>query len=93
MESGRSKKKNMFTGQSRQQGDKEPTFIPHGGDVVEPFFDSGDSMWRVLVPPPGYFGYSCHRAFEGPTGFGHHGVVTEMEIQCLDNIGGIIFGT
>lgn len=68
------------------------TFVPHGSDVVEPLFNSCDSVWRVFVSPAGYFGYSGHRAFECTAGFGHHGVVTEMEIQCLHNVGRIIVG-
>lgn len=67
------------------------TFIPHGSDVAEPFFDGGDSMRRVFMPPAGYFGYGGHGAFERTTGFGHHGVMTKMEIQCLDNVGWVIF--
>lgn len=68
------------------------TFIPHGSNVVEPFFNCGDSMWGVFMPSPGYFGYGGHRAFECAAGFGHHGVVTKMEIQCLNDVGRIIFG-
>lgn len=49
-------------------------------------------MRRVFVPPASYFGNGGHGAFEGTTGFGHHGVMTKMEIQCLDNVGGLIFG-
>lgn len=68
------------------------TFIPHGGDVVEPLFDCCDSVWRVFMPLPGYFGDGGHWAFKRATGFGDHGVVTEMEVQCLDDVSGIIFG-
>lgn len=68
------------------------TFIPHGGDVVEPLFDCSNSVWRVFMPLPGYFGYGGHRALKCTTGFGNHGVMTKMEVQCLDNVGGIVFG-
>lgn len=68
------------------------TFVPHGSDVAEPFFDCGNSMWRVFMPPSGYFGYGGHWAFECTTGFGHHGVMAKMEIQCLNYIRRIIFG-
>lgn len=50
-------------------------------------------MWRVFVPPPGYLGNGGHRAFQGTTGLGHHCVVTEMEVQCLNNVCGIVLGT
>ena len=36
------------------------------------------------------FGDGSHRALQGTTGFSHHGVVTEMEIQCLHNVGRVI---
>lgn len=68
------------------------TFTPHGSDVVEPFFDCGDSMWGVFMPPPGYFSYGGHWALERTAGFGHHGVMTKMEIQRLNNVGRIVFG-
>lgn len=63
------------------------TFVPHGGDVTEPFLDCCHSMGRVFMAPPGYFGYGGHWAFKCSTGFGHHGVVTQMEIQCLNDVG------
>lgn len=68
------------------------TFIPHGSDVAKPFFDSSNSMWRVFMPPAGYFGYGGHGALQSTTGFGHHDIMTKMEIQCLDNVGGVIIG-
>lgn len=49
-------------------------------------------MRRVLVPPPGDFGYGGHGALQGAAGFGDHGVVAEMEVQGLDDVGGIVFG-
>lgn len=69
------------------------TFVSHGGDVVEPLFNSGDTVRGVFVASAGYLGDGGHWAFQRATGFGHHGVVAEMEIQCLDDVGGIIVGT
>jgi len=68
------------------------TFIPHGSDVVEPLFDRGHSVWRVFVPPPGDLGYGGHRAFQGAARFCHHGVVSQMEVQRLHDVGGLVFG-
>lgn len=68
------------------------TFIPHGGDIVEPLFDCGDSMRGVFMPPAGDFGYGGHWALECTAGFGHHRVVTKMEVQCLYDVGRIIIG-
>lgn len=68
------------------------TFIPHSGDVIEPLFDCGNAVWGVFMPPAGDFGYGGHWAFKWPTGFSHHGVMTKMEVQCLNDVGGIIFG-
>ena len=50
-------------------------------------------MWRVLMPPSGYFGYGGHRALECTTRFCDHGVVTKMEIQCLNDVSRNIYGT
>lgn len=49
-------------------------------------------MWGVFMPPPRYFGYGGHWAFKCSAGLGHHGIVTEMEIQRLNNVGRIVFG-
>lgn len=68
------------------------TFIPHCSDIVKPFFDCGDAMWGVFMPPPGYFGYGGHRALKCAAGFCHHSVMTKMKIQCLNNVGRVVFG-
>lgn len=68
------------------------TFVPHGSDIVEPLFDCSYSVWRIFVSPAGDFGYSGHWTFESATGFCHHSVVTKMEVQSLDYVGGLIFG-
>ena len=44
------------------------------------------------MPPAGYFGYGGHRALKCTTWFCYHSVMTKMEIQCLNNVGRIIFG-
>lgn len=49
-------------------------------------------MWGVFVPPPGYFGDGGHWAFERTAWFCYHGIMAEMEIQCLNDVGGVIFG-
>lgn len=68
------------------------TFIPHCSDVVEPFFDCSNTVWRVLVSPACDFGYGGHRAFESAARLRHHRVVAEVEIQRLHNVGGVVFG-
>lgn len=68
------------------------TFVPHGSDVVEPLFDCGDSVWRVFMSTAGDFSYRGHWTLESATGFCHHSVMTKMEVQSLDYVGGLIFG-
>lgn len=68
------------------------TFISHGSYITEPFLDCCNSVWWVFMPPPRYFGYCGHWAFQCSAGFGHHGVVAKMEIQRLNNVGRIVFG-
>lgn len=69
------------------------TFIPHGRHVVEPLFDGGDAMRWVLVPPPGDLGDGGHGALQGATWLGDHGVVAQVEVQRLDDVGGVVFGS
>lgn len=76
----------------KAQANRTFTFISHGSDITEPFLDCCNSVWGVFMPPPCYFGYGGHWAFKRSTGFGYHGVVTEVEIQRLNNVGRIIFG-
>lgn len=69
------------------------TFISHGSDIAEPFLDAGDPVWGVLMSPAGYLGDGGHRALQGSTRLGHHGVVTKVEIQGLHNVGWVVAGS
>lgn len=50
-------------------------------------------MRRVLVPPPGDLGYGGHGALQGTTRLGDHSVVAQVEVQCLDDVGGVVVGS
>lgn len=67
------------------------TFVSHCSDVAKPFFDSSNTMWRVFMSPSCDFGYGGHWAFESTTRLRDHRVVAEMEIQCLHDVGRVVF--
>lgn len=69
---------------------KNVTFIPCGCNVIEPFLHTGHSMGWVFMATPCYLGYCRHRTFQSTTRFGNHGVMAQMKIQCLYNIGRMI---
>lgn len=68
------------------------TFVPHGGDVVEPLLHRGDAVWRVLVATARDLGDGRHGTLQGATWLRYHGVVSKMEVQRLHDVGGVVSG-
>lgn len=69
------------------------TFVPCGCNIIEPLFDTGNSMRGVFVSAPCYLCDCCHRAFEGSAWFGDHSVMAQMKVQGLHYIRGVFTDT
>lgn len=69
------------------------TFIPRGCHIIEPLLHTGNSVGGIFVAAARYLCDGGHGAFQGPTGLGDHGVVTQMKVQGLNNVRGVFAGT
>ncbi len=68
------------------------TFVPHGSDIVEPFFDCSHPMRGVFMAAAGNLSDGCHWALQSTTRLGYHCIMPKVKVKGLNDVCRIIAG-